>query len=1170
VSNPNEKCKIFNEYCLCQLNENKNILKFDSIEKTNQDFLQNSTQIKENLNFTGMIAFVIRNKLIKNISNSNVRHLLSVNLKSLSIKDCKLKKIERGIFNFMLQLKNILLSRNEIESIENDSFLTEPYESNTLELHLSENKLIKIKRGYFNGLFRLQILYLDKNQIEEIEENSFVNLNQLKELKIESNKVKIIKNEMFFGKSELEILYLYQNYIENIESIPFNTLRSLKKLYLFSNKITNIKFGHFIHLQNLDELRLDKNEIGSFDPNTFIGLEKLVNLTLSANKVQKIVDGAFHGLINLTNLDLHLNDINQIGTNVFTDLTNLNFLNLDSNQISTLKNVQFNSKLEKLSIRFNMMTNLNEINLASLQYLIISNNRIQEIKLITLLSNLEYLDLSQNRLISIKKESFKNLNKLKYLNLSYNKLDLQSEFNNISFFQGQSLLEILDLSFNEIKYLDKNLTFQNLTSLKFLSLFKNKLKNLNPFIFGFLVNLDELNLGSNSLNSLNWTCFFSLKSLKKLKLNSNQINSSDFLKSSKIFLYNLEFLDLEGNNISFIEETHFQSYRKLSFLNLNSNPIKTVPEKVFNGLFLLKTLKLSNTSILTLSLLSTLEELDISFLNATISNVDQINALEWINLANSSLNCSLKHFIRNSSKYVDFSFKKLDWEVDFKIFKFLGSALETLKLSKTNLQNIDQINLKNLINLKYLDLSFNNLSFLSQDSFEYTLNLEYLDLSSNALYEFTIVLNKLKYLNLDNNQINSTNEILNDYYSIEIFKMANNRLKTYPSFELSRVNIQNNETFLELDLSQNEIKEIRYFSFIFGKLILANFDTNNISLIERDAFLNCRSLEFLSIADNRLTNLTENNFHFLFSLIQLNLSFNEISFIEKNAFLNLNKLKSLDLNYNKLVSIENDLFNGLINLNNLHLLSRNEMTFYNQSFHFLSNISTLVLNESLISKYKCLFILNLERFIQRNVSNKYIFYKSVNLLTLDFSFRENPYVKCDLTLQLFQFKIHFNLKTDHRNDLFYESCQEILIKKENNFNYTKRKCFENFNFNAKEEYNELESVNLIFKVFSNFYYLLSMALILSILIPSFYMIFRYQLLFNLFPKVTCESSRNSESLARELEKEMKRNDKKLEKINLGYLRLDTEKQKIEEDLLMMQKTYKELEFIRKRFYQIAN
>ena len=108
--------------------------------------------------------------------------------------------------------------------------------------------------------------------------------------------------------------------------------------------------------------------------------------------------------------------------------------------------------------------------------------------------------------------------------------------------------------------------------------------------------------------------------------------------------------------------------------------------------------------------------------------------------------------------------------------------MEVLKLRQTNLQKLEQINLHNLINYKHLDLSFNNLSFISQNSFEFNLNLEYLDLSWNSLYEFSIVLNKLKYLNLDNNQINSTNELLKDYYSMEIFKMANNRLEKYPSF----------------------------------------------------------------------------------------------------------------------------------------------------------------------------------------------------------------------------------------------------------------------------------------------------------------------------------------------------------------------------------------------------
>ena len=48
------------------------------------------------------------------------------------------------------------------------------------------------------------------------------------------------------------------------------------------------------------------------------------------------------------------------------------------------------------------------------------------------------------------------MSKLKHLNLSYNKLDLESELNNVSYFHGLKYLEILDLSFNEIKYLALN------------------------------------------------------------------------------------------------------------------------------------------------------------------------------------------------------------------------------------------------------------------------------------------------------------------------------------------------------------------------------------------------------------------------------------------------------------------------------------------------------------------------------------------------------------------------------------------------------------------------------------------------------------------------------------------------------------------------------------------
>ncbi len=177
MNNALGNCQLDKEYCFCQLNDNKIIIKLDCLGKTNEEFLQNLTRIKERYNLSQMIVFNVQNKLIRNISHSNLRHLLSLNLRYLSITDCKIEYIEKGIFNIMLQLLNLTLSRNKIKSIETDSFLTEPFESHMLQLYLSENKLTKIQQRTFNGLSKLEILHLDKNEIDEIEINSLANLN---------------------------------------------------------------------------------------------------------------------------------------------------------------------------------------------------------------------------------------------------------------------------------------------------------------------------------------------------------------------------------------------------------------------------------------------------------------------------------------------------------------------------------------------------------------------------------------------------------------------------------------------------------------------------------------------------------------------------------------------------------------------------------------------------------------------------------------------------------------------------------------------------------------------------------------------------------------------------------------------------------------------------------
>jgi hypothetical protein len=81
----------------------------------------------------------------------------------------------------------------------------------------------------------------------------------------------------------------------------------------------------------------------------------------------------------------------------------------------------------------------------------------------------------------------------------------------------------------------------------------------------------------------------------------------------------------------------------------------------------------------------------------------------------------------------------------------------------------------------------------------------------------------LKYLNLENNKLEKTNEYLLDLFYIETFKIANNILKNYPYFEKTQSDGNNADTILEITLNNNQIEKIKYFTFMFGKLILANF-----------------------------------------------------------------------------------------------------------------------------------------------------------------------------------------------------------------------------------------------------------------------------------------------------------------------------------------------------------
>ncbi len=87
-------------------------------ENSDQEFIQNLTQLKRDYVFEEIVELYLENKLIKNISNPNVKEILSTNLVSLSIANCKVQSIDKGIFSQIPYLKNMSLSSYDISSIE--------------------------------------------------------------------------------------------------------------------------------------------------------------------------------------------------------------------------------------------------------------------------------------------------------------------------------------------------------------------------------------------------------------------------------------------------------------------------------------------------------------------------------------------------------------------------------------------------------------------------------------------------------------------------------------------------------------------------------------------------------------------------------------------------------------------------------------------------------------------------------------------------------------------------------------------------------------------------------------------------------------------------------------------------------------------------------------------
>jgi Leucine-rich repeat (LRR) protein len=182
--------------------------------------------------------------------------------------------------------------------------------------------------------------------------------------------------------------------------------------------------------------------------------------------------------------------------------------------------------MEILTLDNNKLTEVGRnLRLGNLKSLYLINNLIQKLKnsSFAYLKELIYLDLQTNRIITIEKNSFEGLSKLKTLFLKNNYLDgSYADY----FIEDLTNVETLDLSCNQYQYFGRDF-FRNLKNMRKLKINNNLLKHIDSDIFQQNNELKSVCLNANKL--------------KNITLNSSKITQ----------------LDITSNFITEIKDEHF-------------------------------------------------------------------------------------------------------------------------------------------------------------------------------------------------------------------------------------------------------------------------------------------------------------------------------------------------------------------------------------------------------------------------------------------------------------------------------------------------------------------------------------------------------------------------------------------------------------------------------------
>lgn len=279
-----------------QVIENKHLRRLIFTSNLIEDIEENAfekTKLRE--------LYLVNNQL----ESLNFVSTLPETLMALVMSENRLTSIPDGVFAKLSRLVYLYLDGNQIKVLQNDAF------RGLVSLHklmLMKNRVTTIEPIAFKDLTALRVLDLSDNSINDLQNGTFVELTALKELILSWNKI----TETPFADlpSTLNLLHLDHNEIEALEEGSFIRVPRLF-LSLTGNRISRIARGAF-DLPTLRNLYLNNNNLTTIDGDSYEGLGHLRGLSISENDITEIHKGSCKNLGSLYILDISKNPFHKL------------------------------------------------------------------------------------------------------------------------------------------------------------------------------------------------------------------------------------------------------------------------------------------------------------------------------------------------------------------------------------------------------------------------------------------------------------------------------------------------------------------------------------------------------------------------------------------------------------------------------------------------------------------------------------------------------------------------------------------------------------------------------------------------------------------------------------------------------------------------------------------